>query len=86
MEEEVKVKRLLLVLARAKGPVTIDYLIRYTNLDRPQDLLEKLEEKGLVKKIKCSEWSPCMNPLYQITSDEKVYDLFAGFIKIDDLL
>ncbi|MBC7092124.1 MAG: hypothetical protein H5T50_09515 [Nitrososphaeria archaeon] len=85
MNEESKIRRLLIALAGASGPVTVDYILLHSKLDNPQEFLEILEKRGLVKKIICSEWSPCMNPRYQLTSVEKVYEILAGNLSIKDL-
>lgn len=85
MNEEAKIRRLLIALAGASGPVTLDYILLHSKLDNPQEFLEILEERGLVKKIICSEWSPCMNPRYQLTQIEKVYEILAGNLSIKDL-
>jgi len=71
MEEE-KVRRLLMALVRARSPVTLEYILLHSNVDDPVKFLEMLEEKGLVKKVICSDWSPCMNPRYQLVSIERL--------------
>jgi len=85
MNEESKIRCLLIALAGARGPVTLEYILSRSKLDNPQEFLKILEEKGIVKKIICSEWSPSMNPRYQITSIEKVYEILAGNLSFKDL-
>jgi hypothetical protein len=85
MNKESKIRCLLIALAGARGPVTLEYILSRSKLDNPQEFLKVLEERGLVKKVICSEWSPSMNPRYQITSIEKVYEILAGNLSIEDL-
>jgi len=85
LNEESEIRRLLIALAGASGPVTLDYILLHSKLDNPQKFLEILEERGLVKKIIGSEWSPCMNSRYQLTQVEKVYEIVAGNLSFKDL-
>lgn len=66
MENE-QIKKILLVLDRAKSPAPLDYISFHTGIKEPLKILEKMEkEKGLVRRSPHSYWSCSMDPMYEI--------------------
>ncbi len=69
--ESELVKRILLVLDRAKSPVPVGYISLHTGIEEPLEILEKMRENGLVYRSPPSCWSCCMDPMYEITPKTK---------------
>ncbi|MCP8304837.1 MAG: hypothetical protein H3Z50_05145 [archaeon] len=65
--ESVQIKKILLALDRAKSPVPLGYISLHTEIEEPHGILEKMEEKGLVRRCLLSYWPDDMHPLYEIT-------------------
>ncbi|MEM3041007.1 MAG: hypothetical protein QXG97_03145, partial [Nitrososphaerota archaeon] len=57
----------LLVLALAKSPAPLDYISLHTGIEEPHEILEKMEEEGLVRRSPPASWSCSMVPMYEIT-------------------
>ncbi|MGQ9719039.1 MAG: hypothetical protein ACUVWK_04275 [Nitrososphaerales archaeon] len=69
MEKDVeseKIRKILLVLDRAKSPVTLDYIFLHTDIKEPLGILERMREEGLVCRTHPSKWSCSMDPMYEI--------------------
>lgn len=66
MENE-QIKKILLILDRAKTPVPLGYILLHTGIKEPLEILEKMRENNLVHRSSPSSWSCCMDPMYEIT-------------------
>ncbi|MCP8313043.1 MAG: hypothetical protein H3Z53_01540 [archaeon] len=70
--ENGQIKKILLILDRAKSPAPLDYISFHTGIKEPLEILEKMEEeKGLVRRSLPSCWSCSMDPMYEITPKTK---------------
>jgi hypothetical protein len=65
--EDKKIKKILLVLALAKSPAPLDYISLHTGIEEPYEILERMEEGGLVRRSPPMRWSCSMVPMYEIT-------------------
>ena len=66
MEHE-EIKKILSVLALAKSAVSLGYISLYTRIKEPIEILEEMEKRGLVSKRLSTDWSYCMDPMFEIT-------------------
>lgn len=60
------------MLKEAKSPVPLGYITRRAGLDNPLELLEKMEEKGLVRRVDPPNWSPSLHPMFEIVPKVEV--------------
>lgn len=66
--DNIQIKKILLALDRAKSPVPLGYISLHTEIEEPNGILEKMEEKGLIRRCVLLNWPDDMHPLYEITS------------------
>jgi hypothetical protein len=64
--ENDQLKKILSALAQARGPAPLGYVSLHTGIKDPLTTLEKMEERGLVKRSPCSSWSSCSDPSFEI--------------------
>jgi len=64
--ENDQTKKILSALAQAEGPAPLGYISIHTGIKEPLKTLEKMEERGLVRRRPCLSWSSCMEPTFEI--------------------
>lgn len=60
-----KVRKVIEVLKEAKSPAPLECIARRASLDNPLELLEWMEEKGLVRRVEFLGWSPSLYPMFE---------------------
>ena len=67
-ENEVKI---VLALDKAKGSAPIGYISQKSGIENPHELLQQLEQGGIVCRVPSSSWSPTNQPQYELTNKAK---------------
>ncbi len=70
--EEKKVK-IILALDQAKGPAPIGYISRKSAIEDPLELLQQLEEDGIVCCLPSNSWSPSNAPQFELTAKARKF-------------
>lgn len=65
---DVRSRKILMTLALAKSPAPLGYISLHTKIKEPLEILEKMEENGLVRRSPSLSWSCCTDPLFEITT------------------
>jgi hypothetical protein len=79
MRESEQIKKILLILDKAKTPVPLGYISLHTGIEEPLEILEKMRENNLVNISPPSCWSCCMGPMYEITpkAQRELYNILV---------
>ena len=69
--EDVKMNEILEIMHAAKSPVPLGYISFHTGICEPLTILEKLVDKGLIRRASCSTWSCCMEPMFEVVAKKR---------------
>ncbi len=66
--ESEKIKKILIVLARANSPVPLAYISLHTGIIKPLTTLRRMEKTGIVSQSPVSTWSSSIDPTFELMS------------------
>ena len=65
--------RIMLALNRTSGAAPIGYISKHSGIDEPYELLQQLEEEGLVSRAQPTAWSASLMPLFELTDKAREF-------------